>query len=59
MKLQNRKICLLVDNAGDHNLDVNEFSNLKIIFIAPNMTSIFSHVMQTSKNFLKVTIKNC
>jgi hypothetical protein len=39
LKLQNRCILLLVDNASSHNTDLT-FSNIRIHFLPPNTTSI-------------------
>jgi hypothetical protein len=39
MKFKNRKVILILDNAGGHNLSVHEYSNVKLVYLAPNMTS--------------------
>ena len=51
MKHENRHILLIVDNASCHNLDV-EFSNVKVVYLAPNTTS---H-LQTNDNGLFVLL---
>ena len=40
MKISNRNILLLIDNAGGHNVnsDLN-LSNIKIVYLPPNTTS--------------------
>ena len=40
LTIQKRKICLLIDNASPHKIEMDKFSNIKIYFLPKNTTSI-------------------
>lgn len=55
MRITNRKILLLMDNASCHQADnINELSNVRVHFLPPNTTSIIQPMDQGILYSLKV-----
>ena len=55
MKLSKRKVLLILDNAAGHNVE-KEFSNVKLFFLPPNMTSVIQPCDAGIIKSFKVTI---
>lgn len=63
IKLQNRQVLLLVDNAAGHNLDDDfKMSNVEIKYLPPNSTSILqpcdAGIIRSFKCFYKINFLN-